>query len=339
MSRDSLPPPLAQQPGPRPVLGPAAALGLVLLAHAWLLAAWPVREHTPLHSAPVLLSLREEARPATPQRPAPRQHTAALRPAETPEALPAGPLVDIAPAQPAPVLAPEPAEIAESVESAETAQDLAALAPQGEGVWRYRLRQAGIEGQAWLHWQSQGGDYRLQLRRQLPGHPLPGWRSEGRLGALGLAPLRFAVLRGPREVQALNFRREQGVISYSASTELQPLTPATQDRLSWWLQLPALLQAWQARHGAPLPGMRFEIPVALIRGGLHRWQFGVLGQESGLWHLQRGGLGPHDTRLDVWLDPARQYLPVRLHQQIGEEDGWEMELQDELAGAEPHPAV
>lgn len=346
MSRDSLPPPFAHLPGHRPVQGLAAALGLVLLAHVWLLAAWPVHEPAPLHSAPVLLSLREEARPAAPpvEAAAPglaadRRHRAAERPrtdappSPTPAAAPPDTLSDKRPA---------PAEITDDIETvvtAESAQHLAALPPQGEGVWRYRLRQAGAEGEAWLHWQSQNGDYRLQLRRQLPGHPLPGWRSEGRLDALGLAPLRFAVLRGPREVQALNFRREQGVISYSASTELQPLTPATQDRLSWWLQLPALLQAWQARHGAPLPGLRFEMPVALIRGGLHRWQFSVLGQESGLWHLRRGALGLHDIRLDVWLDPARQYLPVRLHQQIGEEEGWEMELQDELAGTEPRPAV
>ena len=336
MSRASSPPPLAHRSATRTSRGWVAALGLALLAHAWLLASWPAQEAPALHSAPLLLSLREPARPDAPpaQAVAPAQapRPAALAtPATHPtEAPPPADGLDTDTAPPLPATAPE---------AAVTAQDLAALPPQGEGIWRYRLRQAGTEGQAWLHWQSQGEDYTLQLRRQLPGHPLPGWRSEGRLDALGLAPLRFAVLRGSREMQALNFRREQGVISYSANTELQPLAPAAQDRLSWWLQLPALLQAWQIQHGAPLPGQRFEIPVALIRGGLHRWQFSVLGQEGGLWHLQRGGLGPHDTRLDVWLDPARQFLPVRLHQQIGEEEGWEMELQDELGGPESRPAV
>ena len=336
MSRASPAPSPAHRLAHRPGRGLAAAVGLALLAHAWLLTSWPTQEAPALLSAPVLLSLREAARPAVTVPPQ------AAAPAEAPKPRsPEPPAAEPAPAATQALAAPAlPASAPEDIaDAAMTAQDLAALPPQGEGLWRYRLRQAGVEGQAWLHWQSQGEDYALQLRRQLPGHPLPGWRSEGRRDALGLAPLRFAVLRGTREMQALNFRREQGVISYSASTELQPLAPATQDRLSWWLQLPALLQAWQTRHGAPLPGQRFEIPVALIRGGLHRWQFSVLGQESGLWHLQRGGLGPHDTRLDVWLDPARQYLPVRLHQQIGEEEGWEMELQDELASPEPRPAV
>lgn len=338
MTRASPAPSPAHRLAHSPARGLATALGLALLAHAWLLASWPAQEPPALHSAPVLLSLREAARPASPAVPAPppAQATAPAEgprpsPPARPSPEPAPARIDTAAAPPLPASAPE--------DIAMTAQDLLALPPQGEGLWRYRLRQAGAEGQAWLHWQSQGEDYTLQLRRQLPGHPLPGWRSEGRLEALGLAPQRFAVLRGPREMQALNFRREQGVISYSASAELQPLAPATQDRLSWWLQLPALLQAWQVRHGEPMPGQRFEIPVALIRGGLHRWQFSVLGQEAGLWHLQRGGLGPRDTRLDVWLDPARQYLPVRLHQQIGEEEGWEMELQDELAGPEPRPPV
>lgn len=332
----------------------AAALGLALLAHAWLLSAWPQQEPPALHSAPLLLSLREGARPQaeprdaqtdartdvrsnarTDARPSPDTNTAAAPAARAPAtaATPAPPPGDVLdPAMPQGLAAPAEA-------APVTAQDLAALPPQGEGVWRYRLRQAGAEGLAWLHWHSQGEAYALQLRRQLPGRPLPSWRSEGRRDALGLAPLRFAVLRGPREMQALNFRREQGVISYSASTELQPLAPATQDRLSWWLQLPALLQAWQIQHGTPLPGQRFEIPVALIRGGLHGWQFRVQGLEAGLWHLQRGSLGPHDTRLDVWLDPARQYLPVRLRQQIGDEEGWEMEFLDELPGPEARPAA
>lgn len=333
-------------PVPRPDRGLLAAAGAALLAHAWLLLGWPEREPRPLHSAPLLLSVREA--PAADRAPpvATRPRDARPRPAPiarpgeaAPEAVtPAPPLP--APAEAAPPARPDP-DVAGDAEAppAVGAPDLAAVPPLGEGVWRYRLRQAGEEGVAVLRWQSRPQGYELTLRRRLPSHPLPGWRSEGGRDALGLAPQRFAVLRGPREVQALNFRRDQGLISYSASTELQPLAPATQDRLSWWLQLPALLQAWQAQRGTPLAGQRFEIPVALIRGGLHRWQFSVLGQEAGLWHLQRGALGPFDARLDVWLDPARQFLPVRLHQQIGDEEGWEMELQDELSGPEPAAAA
>lgn len=346
MSRAPSPITAATTPPPGPASragrGLGAAVGAALLAHAWLLIGWPEREPRPLHSAPLLLSVREApaADPAAPRAPAtlPRPTSIATAVAPAPEAalpepVPPAPAADTPPAVPAPDPATDPAPTADAT-PAVGAQDLAAVPPLGEGAWRYRLRQAGEEGVAVLRWQSRPQGYELTLRRRLPSRPLPGWRSEGGRDALGLAPQRFAVLRGPREVQALNFRRDQGLISYSAHTELQPLAPATQDRLSWWLQLPALLQAWQAQRGTPLTGQRFEIPVALIRGGLHRWQFDVLGQEAGLWHLQRGALGPFDARLDVWLDPARQYLPVRLHQQIGDEEGWEMELQDELAGPE-----
>lgn len=351
MSRATSPITTTRTLPPGPITGPArglaAALALALLAHGGVLLSWPEREPRPLHSAPLLLSVRDAP-------PADFLPPRARAPADSPPAAPTPPTaarpVEAMPpaaAPPPPAALPEAgagpmaaAPLPEDEASAPLgAQDLAAVPPLGEGAWRYRLRQAGEEGVAVLRWQSGPQGYALTLRRRLPSHPLPGWRSEGGRDALGLAPQRFTVLRGPREVQALHFRRDQGLISYSASAELQPLAPATQDRLSWWLQLPALLQAWQAQHGAPLPGQRFEIPVAPIRGGLHRWQFRVLGLETGLWHLQRGGLGPFDTRLDVWLDPARQFLPVRLHQQIGEEEGWEMELQDELAGPEPAAAA
>ncbi len=332
------------RPASRPGRGLLAAMGAALLAHAWLLLGWPEREPRPLHSAPLLLSVRE-APADRPPTVTPPPAAVQPRPAPAPVAMPVATAAETV-LPPPPLPAPtEPAAPAPEVAAADAsppavgAQDLAAVPPLGEGAWRYRLRQAGEEGVAVLRWQSRPQGYELTLRRRLPSHPLPGWRSEGGRDAHGLAPQRFAVLRGPREVQALNFRRDQGLISYSAHTELQPLAPATQDRLSWWLQLPALLQAWQAQRGTPLAGQRFEIPVALIRGGLHRWQFDVIGQEAGLWHLQRGALGPFDARLDVWLDPARQYLPVRLHQQLGDEEGWEMELQDELAGPEPAAAA
>lgn len=358
MSRAPAPRPPAPRPRPGSLRVFAGIAGGVLLAHAWLLFGWTGQEPPALRSAPVLLSLR----PAPPDRPAAPPGsdakvgtavgTAVDMPVDTPAHAPArhAPSASVTAPPLATAALATPAEAAASLAAAAeassdaplsspdtppvAAQDLAAIPPLGEGVWHYRLRQAGEEGRAWLQWQSGPDAYALELRRRLPSRALPGWRSEGGRDALGLAPQRFSVLKGAREVQALNFRRQQGWISYSASTVLQPLAPASQDRLSWWLQLPALLQAWQARHGPPMAGQRFEIPVALIRGGLHRWQFSVLGQEQGFWHLQRGALGPHDTRLDVWLDPARQFLPVRLHQQIGEEDGWEMELLDEPIGPE-----
>jgi len=200
---------------------------------------------------------------------------------------------------------------------------------QGEGSLSYRYTQGQAEGQALLSWVLGDGAYQLRLERELAGRPLPAWRSEGRLDAQkGLAPARFAVQRGGRDRQAINFRREQGLISFSASTELQALPEGVQDRLSWWLQLPALLAAQPARL---VVGQDLVLPVAALRGMAVGWVFRVEGRdEDGLWHLSRQALGPYDARLDIWLDPRRRYLPVRVRQRVGEEERWEMQLEGRL---------
>lgn len=205
-----------------------------------------------------------------------------------------------------------------------------ALPLRGEGSLSYRYTQGQAEGQALLSWALGDGAYQLRLERELAGRALPAWRSEGRLDAQqGLAPARFAVQRGGRDRQAINFRREQGLISFSASAELQALPEGVQDRLSWWLQLPALLAAQPARLVA---GQELVLPVAALRGMAVEWVFHVEGQEEdGLWHLSRQALGPYDARLDIWLDPQRRYLPVRVRQRVGDEERWEMRLERQPA--------
>jgi hypothetical protein len=275
-------------------------------------------------------------------------HAVSARPAMQTRALPAAlpPAPVAAPheaaARPRPSPAPRTStELASAPPAAALAEPLPpplALPLQGEGSLSYRYTQGQTEGQALLSWTLGDGAYQLRLERELAGRALPGWRSEGRLDAQqGLAPARFAVQRGGRDRQAINFRREQGLISFSASAELQALPEGVQDRLSWWLQLPALLAAKPARLVA---GQDLVLPVAAMRGMAVDWVFRVEGrEEDGLWHLSRQALGPYDARLDIWLDPQRRYLPVRVRQSVGEEERWEMRLEGRPEGRLAEPAA
>lgn len=197
--------------------------------------------------------------------------------------------------------------------SAAPAAPVLAIAPSLQ--WHFRLRMKGQDGEACLHWERGGSGYRLRLDRRLAERTLPGWRSLGRLGASGLAPERYAELRGERDAKATNFRREEGLISFSSSSELMPLAEGVQDRLSWWLQLAALAAA----------GHDVEFPVAGTRGEPQAWRFEWQGVEQGLWHYRRAGQADWDGPLDVWLDPSQHRLPVRLQSGDPAQGGWWLE--------------
>jgi len=199
----------------------------------------------------------------------------------------------------------------------------------------YLLRQGGQEGTARLSWQPQAeGGYQLRLERELAGRALPTWRSEGQTGAQGLAPSRYAHQRKGRDASATNFRRDEGVISFSASAEQFALTPGVQDRLSGWLQIAAVIAADPARYP---PGSELRLNVVGLRGEAREWVFEVLGldpvtladgqsQSPPALHLRRAPLGAYDGGLELWLAPERGYLPVRV--MVGQLDGrgWELLL-------------
>jgi len=310
-----------KKPARRPI---AVALLCALALHAGL---WRLLHPAPpaWHAGGARLAMQTRALPAAvPPAAAPQAVISAARSRPAPGTSVAAPAAPAAPSAPGAVAEPLPPPLA--------------LPLRGEGSLSYRYTQGQAEGQALLSWALVDGAYQLRLERELAGRTLPGWRSEGRLDAQqGLAPARFAVQRGGRDRQAINFRREQGLISFSASAELQALPEGVQDRLSWWLQLPALLAAQPARLVA---GQELVLPVAAMRGMAVDWVFHVEGrEEDGLWHLSRQALGPYDARLDIWLDPQRRYLPVRVRQSVGEEERWEMRLERRLEERLAEPAA
>lgn len=240
-----------------------------------------------------------------------------------------------------PVALPEPAPLAQpvaqprsrrsndhpaapAVEAPLAAPDAPLLRLAGPAAWRYQLRQGGQDGEARLDWQPQAdGRYSLRLTRRIGERALPAMESLGHTGSGGLAPERFAMQSGGRDRQAINFDTEQGRVSFSASPARLDLPGGTQDRLSWWLQLSALVQA------APTPGGRWRVWVAGVRGELREWVFEAVDaqpEDAGTLHLRRQTLGEHDPGIDLWLDPARGHWPVRLRQGDPETRGFEIRL-------------
>lgn len=217
-----------------------------------------------------------------------------------------------------------------------TAEPPIAAIPAAAFLWLYELRQGEASGEARLSWMPEGSHYRARLERTLNGRALPGWHSQGSLDGQGLAPDRFSQQRGGRDSRATNFRREQGLISFSASPALLPLPAGVQDRLSWMPQLAARVAADARLHR---PGAELELPVVGLSGAVQAWRFVVqqgadlslpIGMISGTLHLRRHAQAPYDSDVEVWLDPARHYLPVRLRHGVGESQGWELRLLEEL---------
>ncbi|HEY6133484.1 MAG TPA: DUF3108 domain-containing protein [Rubrivivax sp.] len=181
----------------------------------------------------------------------------------------------------------------------------------------YEVRRGALTGRAQLDWAHDGLEYTLSLSAQVSGLDLPGQASRGVFDAAGLAPVRFVDRRRGRDRHAANFDREAGRISFSGPATTYPLVPGAQDRLSWMLQLPAIVDADPARWAA---GSQVTMFVAGARGDAEAWAFSVRGVEAAVLpsgasvqalHLVREPRRPYDTRVEVWLDPARQHLPLR----------------------------
>jgi hypothetical protein len=199
--------------------------------------------------------------------------------------------------------------------------------------WQYELKQNGQQGLARLSWTHHSGDYSLRLERELKGRPLPSWHSQGRVDEQGLAPSRFAQQRGRRDAAATNFRREEGLISFSANAELFELPAGVQDRLSWWLQLAALVDAQPPALHVDKAELRFK--VVGLQGEAREWVFELQGREDldlpagpvvQALRLRRVALGPYSGEIDIWLDPARGHWPVRMVFRLPDERGWEIQL-------------
>ncbi len=330
-----------------------ACVGVALALHVVLLSVWPGGGQQPAPAAQVVaVQVRQvsmaPARAAGAVAPGPGPVGDAPQPAATPAAVtlaPATPPLARAPAAvpatPAAVLAAAadaaaaPAETAPATRPsaptpAPTTSDAtptaAAEAPPTyatriapAATLHYAVRRGEASGQARLAWQRLEGDrYLLVLDSRIGSRPALGSASTGAIDAHGLAPERYTESRRGRERRAANFEREQGRIRYSGPSVEHALPPGAQDRLSWMLQLGAVLAAEPALEAA---GREVRLFVAGSRGDAEVWTFISAGREplaladggsAEAVRLRREPRRDHDVAVDIWLDPARHHLPLRL---------------------------
>jgi len=213
---------------------------------------------------------------------------------------------------------PGPADAAASDDGGRRPPSYAAAASDQPMKLDYRVERGDDAGSGQLSWEPQAdGQYRARFWGEAGNSALMDWVSRGRHAATGLAPERMVERQRGVEVRAVNFQRDQGVISFSGSTRAVPLFNGAQDRVSVLWQLAAIAQA---RTGGLKGGDHVRVQVAGTRGQAEEWRFEVtgterLGLDSGpvdAVHLVREPARPYDQRVELWLAPQAGHVPVAL---------------------------
>jgi hypothetical protein len=186
-----------------------------------------------------------------------------------------------------------------------------------------RVKGFGYHVSGELLWLQDGKTYdaRLEISHFLLGSRVQ--TSKGDLTPRGLEPLRFG--DKVRSEVAAHFQRAKGLVSFSANTPDAPLMPQGQDQLSLFVQLAAM---WGGNAGRFSPGMQLPFQAVGPRSS-ENWIFvvdqperlKVEGRELSAVRLVRERSGDYDTRVELWLAPALEYLParIRLTQSNGDE--------------------
>jgi hypothetical protein len=174
-------------------------------------------------------------------------------------------------------------------------------------------------GEALLSWKLADGRYKVSveagLRVVFARVNLLVLTSEGAVAESGFAPLTMTEKRRGRSMTATHFNRQDGSITFSASHNAYPLAAGAQDKASVPLQLAAIARADPAQLSGGIDILVAEDRDASV------FHFEVLGQEQidtrlgrlQTWHLSRPPRpGSYNSRLDIWLAPARGWYPVQI---------------------------
>jgi hypothetical protein len=308
-------------------LAPVAA---ALVLHGWLLGGDELRVGfaSAVVEPPTAIQVRSVEAPA-------QQHAPVVEPLPTPRPEPAPKRVaraPVAPVPPARSAVPEPAasEAAQVAVDAEIVKPVAA-APASSAdeppptyrtrmpppaTLRYQLRRGMFSGSGELIWKPAGDRYELRLEGSVAGLHVITETSTGSLDAHGIAPLRYTDERIRRGVVAANFQRDKGKITYSGPQDEFVLVPGAQDRVSWMIQMAAILEA------APqlaAPGGRVVMFVTGARADADTWVFryvetDTIPSDGGMVRavkFTREPRRPYDRMVEVWLAPAHHHLPAR----------------------------
>ena len=349
-----------------------AALLLHAAALSGVEWAWPAREAARLPAAPMRVRVVDTVLPpseravamppappligpaaaalpvrarATLPRPKPQSaHAAAATPPMTSDASP----VTTAPSMPvdAPIA---PVQLALSTPTTRPTPAAAAAVPVAAGdeaiphyrtrmppaiTLRYEMHRGILRGIGDLSWRPQGDHYELRFEGRVAGLAVLTQVSAGGFDAAGVAPERFTDQRLRRSATAANFQRAAGKITFSGPATEFVLRDGAQDRLSWMVQLAAIVAA--EPHLAT-PGAKVVMYVVGSHGDADVWSFrciGVEAVETGAGMVDaikfvREPREPYDTTVQVWLDPHRHDLPARATQKSGPNDeGFDLRLQE-----------
>jgi len=170
------------------------------------------------------------------------------------------------------------------------------------------------QGEGELLWRHDGERYEAKLEVSAPLLPTRIQRSTGSITADGLAPLRFS--DKARSEEAAHFQRDLGKVSFSSNRPDAPLSPGAQDRLSVLLQLGALIAG---NPGKFRPEATIAIQTASTRDA-EPWVFTVEQEEQlqlpggsvATLKLTRNPRKEFDLKVELWLAPGMDYVPVRL---------------------------
>ncbi|WP_070108002.1 DUF3108 domain-containing protein [Burkholderia plantarii] len=352
------PPSDSSRASPRRLLRIALTLAVVLLLHG-LVALWFAGYRAPANPSsqddtPVQVELLKPQPIERAPAPAPRPPQPPHRPAAAP-----APRPPTAPPEHAPVLTttqPSPAATSPTAPSAETGADTGAgtgtaaasnstadraapasapapgvkFVPPPSGDLRYGAYFNGnLNGTATIHWVTDGRRYRLAIDIPVPFVGPYSYESRGRIDGFGVAPERYTEQRGRRPADIAIFNRDSKQIVFTKTPNSIALPDGAQDRFSLLMQLSGLV------HGAPdsyRPGVAREFLVVDNDSG-ETWPIVTIGDESirtdagplQARHFRRLPRRAGDTRrIDIWLAPSLDWLPVRLVQT--EPNGSEIEL-------------
>ena len=175
-------------------------------------------------------------------------------------------------------------------------------------------------GTGTLAWKTDGNSYNVDGEvyvRMFAKITFLTFTSKGELGEFGVAPEIYTEKKRNRAATNTHFNRERNLVSFSSSTATYPRAGGEQDRASIIWQLAAI---GRGDAGKFVPGAVIDMFVAGVRDG-EVWRMQIVAQEDvrlvdgvhQAWHVVRQPRpGSYDQRLDIWLDPARQWYPARL---------------------------
>lgn len=230
----------------------------------------------------------------------------------------ASPKDDAAPVQVA--ATPIPADVIKNVAApsgaAEVAVPVYRTVMPPPATLRFELRKGIFPGSGELVWKPSADRYEVRLEGSVAGMNLLTQTSVGTLDAHGIAPSRYTDARSRRGTNAANFQRDKGKITYSGPQVEYPLFPGTQDRVSWMIQIGAILNA---DPKLATPEGKISMFVSGANGDADVWVFQYVGAESlhtdfGMVQTVKFTRLPrkaYDRSVEVWLAPVRNHLPIR----------------------------